>query len=1112
LGTNANWSTGANWMAGTAPVNGDSLVFPPSASQLTNTDDLGAGFTFGSLTFSGGGYSISASNGSTASFTSIDSSQSSPGSNTVNLPISSSATTTVTVDAAGSALVWGGVISGSGGLTTSGSGTLNLTANNTYTGPTTVGGGTLLINGTQTASVVVVNSTATLGGTGSVGSINAAGATVIPGNPAPGVLTDTGALTLGQDTENNNSTFTVVLDGTTPGSGTGKYSQLQANGPVNLSGVTLSGTLGSGFVPTVGSTYTIIDSTGSAPLTGTFHGQDEGSIVEFSGTPFRISYVGGTNHNSVVLTELNPSTISTWTGMGSDANWSTGGNWMSGTAPVAGNDLIFPASASKLTNTDNLGADFHFNSLTLAGSGYSISASNSSTASFNIIDASQSTGSNTVSIPITLGGPTSVAVDNSGASLVLSGLITGSSALTKSGAGTLNLSADNTYTGTTKVDGGTLRIDGSQASSAVTVNSGATLGGIGTVGSIAAAGGTVNPGDAAPGILVDSGNAKLGADATSSNSKFVVELDGSTPGNGTGKYSQLQVGGTINLSGVTLSGTLGPDFTPTLGSTYTIIDNTGSAAISGTFAGQAQGSIILISGTPFSISYTGGTNDHSVVLTEKDASTTTVTFTPTSPVFGQSIGLTATVTGPSGGPTPTGTVQFFNGTTSLGTETLTNGTFTLNTSALPVATNSITAVYSGDSNYGPSTATAVAVTVAQASTTTTVTPSTTTPAFGQSVMFKATVAPASPGAGSPTGTVQFFNGTTSLGTETLSSGVATLTTSALPIGTNSITATYSGDTNFTTSASTAVTVTVAQTATTTTLAISNISPAPFETVNLTATVGVISPGTGTPTGTVEFLVNGSSVGTSTINNGKATLSVVPPIGVDAVTAQYLGNGNFATSTSAAVTVSVGTADEQYINAVYSIELGRAPTASDLTSWNEQFAKGRTRKDIVHQIATSPEANLTLIQSIFQQYLGQDGTPAQIERAVETADSTHTSVRAAVLGSRAFYQASGGTPSSYLAALEVAVLGNAPYAPLLGEQLANGVSPVQIAEQLLLSTPSKSNLLTASFQQVLGRAPTAAESVFYVQLMDQGVFLRQIVASLLAGNEFFKKATTAPSST
>ena len=236
---------------------------------------------------------------------------------------------------------------------------------------------------------------------------------------------------------------------------------------------------------------------------------------------------------------------------GHDANWSTVGNWQSGVAPVANDDLEFPASAAQLANIDDLGP-LGFSSLTLSGSGYSISASNSSTASFGTIDSSQLTGSNTVNLPITLSAATAVTVDAAAASLVLSGVISGSSSLTKSGLGTLDLTATNPYTGPTTISAGTLLVDGNQSSSAVTADTGTTLGGIGTVASIAATGATVSPGDSAPGILIDAGNATLGPDATPTNSTFDVVLDGTARGNGTGKYSQLQAGGIIDLSGVAL--------------------------------------------------------------------------------------------------------------------------------------------------------------------------------------------------------------------------------------------------------------------------------------------------------------------------------------------------------------------------------------------------------------------------------------------------------------------------------------------------------------------------------------------------------------------------------
>jgi YD repeat-containing protein len=90
-------------------------------------------------------------------------------------------------------------------------------------------------------------------------------------------------------------------------------------------------------------------------------------------------------------------------------------------------------------------------------------------------------------------------------------------------------------------------------------------------------------------------------------------------------------------------------------------------------------------------------------------------------------------------------------------------------------------------------------------TTTTVTSSVNPSVTGQAVTFTAKVVASGGGTGTPTGTVTFSDGTTTLGAGTLSAGTATYTTNSLSVGSHSITAVYGGDTTFVASTSSALT-------------------------------------------------------------------------------------------------------------------------------------------------------------------------------------------------------------------------------------------------------------------------------------------------------------------
>lgn len=202
----------------------------------------------------------------------------------------------------------------------------------------------------------------------------------------------------------------------------------------------------------------------------------------------------------------------------------------------------------------------------------------------------------------------------------------------------------------------------------------------------------------------------------------------------------------------------------------------------------------------------GCTGAQSYTLTINKATTsTTVSVLPASPRFGQAITFMATVTG--AGSIPTGIVTFFDGVTMLGTGTLNgSGVAAFSTSSLSVGAHALTANYGGDTNFIGSISSLVSFTISKADTTTSITSSQNPANFGQAVTFTATVAPVAPGAGTPSGTVQFKDGGVNLGSPVaLTTGTTQFTTSTLTVGSHAITAVYSGDTNFNISTSTTLT-------------------------------------------------------------------------------------------------------------------------------------------------------------------------------------------------------------------------------------------------------------------------------------------------------------------
>lgn len=316
-----------------------------------------------------------------------------------------------------------------------------------------------------------------------------------------------------------------------------------------------------------------------------------------------------------------------------------------------------------------------------------------------------------------------------------------------------------------------------------------------------------------------------------------------------------------------------------------------------------------------------GSSSGTLVESIGQASSSTMLATSADPVdLGQAVTFTASVT--SSGGTPSGTVTFMDGSSILGSATLNGGIASMTTSSLTVGSHSVTAVYGGDANVVGSTSAAVAESVAPATPTTSLDVSAASIAFGQSVMFTATV---SSSAGTPTGTATFQDGSTILGSIALSSGQATFSTSSLAVGSHSITVVYGGDPNFTGSTSVAVPVSVTTASSSTSLSSSSPDTGFGQSVTFTAAV---SSSVGSPSGTVTFMDGSTALGTGTLSNGQATFTTSSlAVGSHAITAVYGGDSNFQGSTSATMVESVAAASSttSLAASATSISLGQSVT-------------------------------------------------------------------------------------------------------------------------------------------------------------------------------------------
>ena len=410
--------------------------------------------------------------------------------------------------------------------------------------------------------------------------------------------------------------------------------------------------------------------------------------------------------------------------------------------------------------------------------------------------------------------------------------------------------------------------------------------------------------------IADYGNARV-REITPAAIVSVIQTQQLNDVSGTSTY-----GGTATLT-ATLTSDSAPEAVQTVNFTVTIngqvmrvgsaiTDSNGLATLTGVDDSTLNaGTYLGAVGASVAGSSTAAPATGSGDLTISPASSSTTLSSSGGPsVFGQSVSFTATVA--TSTATPSGTVTFMDGSTTLGTEALLNGVATLTTSSLSVGGHSITATYGSNTDYLGSSSSALAQTVTKDASVVSIVSSASPSVLKQAVSFTVNVSAASPGSGTPTGTVQFEIDGKNVGPAVaLVNGAATSgSSSSLALGNHSVTVFYNGDGNFT-NGTEGLTQSVQKISTTTGLRDSADPSVLGESVTFTANVASMAPGSGIPAGTVTFQSGSTTLGTVGLSAGTAVYTTTKlPAGADAITAVYNGNASYATSASAVLNQTV----------------------------------------------------------------------------------------------------------------------------------------------------------------------------------------------------------------
>ncbi|HZZ26912.1 MAG TPA: family 43 glycosylhydrolase [Pirellulales bacterium] len=608
--TSSNWSATGNWSSSQVPSASGSVANFGTNSSNHYSVNLDSPQTISRINFlSSASYTIGANGGNVLTFVKMEDDPAatinvSAGSHTIAAPITTTNDLGINVTPAASILTLSGSLSGVN-LYKYGFGTLTLGGTDTYTGQVFTHAGTLQITGTTNISGILTAGQTT----GDVGTIIVSGNAVLHvssdlnvGDTGNSATPATGTLMI-----ENNAVITVGASGAFV-VGSGFFSNTAAMGTVQQSGGTLTanGNFDGAFV--IGGRgsrlgtgiYNLSGGTVNANTDVFVGGYGAGTFNQTGGTFTSNSYVSiGRYAGSTGIWNISAGLLN----VNNSSRWLLVGESGTGTLNSSGTGQVTTANVMRVGHNGGSGT-INLNGGTLTtlgiqrGTGTATINFNGGTLSPTINSTTFLQGLTTASVQA--GG---AIIDTSGKSITLGQSLIhyaslGSAAdggLTKSGLGTLTLSAANTYSGGTIINGGALAVNSSILGS-VTVNSGGTLQGAGSVGGLVTvkSGGVLAPGNSLGAIT-------FGSLALNSGAQTNIEIGGTTRGS---QYDAVLSNGAVSLNG-SLTVSLINNFSPAPG-VATSFDLLDWGTLSGRFSSTQLPSLTTPMGWDLSQLYSTG--------------------------------------------------------------------------------------------------------------------------------------------------------------------------------------------------------------------------------------------------------------------------------------------------------------------------------------------------------------------------------------------------------------------------------------------------------------------------------------------------------------------------